>query len=264
MKPLKIRVLNGKLKGYETAIKPNLIVSRDKGKGCFYVKDPAASNPHAKIIQKRQKFYLQDMNSKNGTYVEGEVNDLFPLKHDLIFRIGRTQFQIVTTQASSTEEQRWETGVAEAIKKHQSAIKDKKHKLVSFKKILCLRFLSGVQKSNEWFMSYGPRYAGSAELDLPILEPEAPDLCFSLHPYNNGQGILFKTPCPNKVLMNQKHIPKKMLEEGDLISIAKTGIEVSFNIDKNVTSPVAKIFTKISKHIKEKHQKKSKQAVKRK
>lgn len=258
MKPLKIRVLNGKLKGYEIPVKSNLILSRDKGKKCFHVKDPAASNPHAKIIQKRHKFYLQDMNSKNGTYVEGEVNDLFPLRLNLTFRIGRTQFQIVTTQVSKKEEKSWQTHVAEELKKNQLAIRNKAHALVSFKKILYLRFVSGVQKSNEWFIGYGPRYAGGTELDLPILDPAAPDLCFSLHPHNNGKGILFKTPCPNKVLLNQKHIPKKMLEEGDLISIAKTSIEVSFHTGKDVIPSAAKIFTKISKQIKKKHKKTSK------
>ena len=228
MESLKIRILNGKLKGFEVKVQPHVVFSRDAGKKCVYVKDAAASNPHAKIVQKGQLFYLQDMDSKNGTYVEGELNDLFPLKPDLVFHIGHTHFQVVATKKK--QESTWEKNLAGELKKYSSCITDNKQKLVSFQNLLCLRFLSGVQKSEEWFIGYGPRYAGKIELDLTILDPEAPDQCFSLHPQKGGEEVLFKTTCPNKVLLNQKHIIKQVLKNGDLISLAKTAIEVHFNV----------------------------------
>ena len=220
---MKICFLNGPNKGKEFPVKNNLILSRDNMEdGDIAIEDPKASNPHAKIVKKKQGFYFKDMDSKNGTYVNKEINDYFILKPGLQFKIGQTVLQVKETPKP---EKPWNEIVIEELQ--NLSIKDQPKKLQVIKPALILTFKSGVQKGSTWNICYGPREAGSASLDLPILEPQAPNICFHLEP--SEQSVLFKTQYPDKVLLNKEHIQKKILKDGDCISFAGTFIEISYD-----------------------------------
>ena len=222
---LKIFFLNGPKKGSSFKIQKDLVLTRNKKEeGDILIEDPKASNPHAEIIKKRGLFYLQDIDSKNGTYVNGEINDLFPLEPGLKFQIGKTILQVKIPPPPPPPQKPW----SEVIAKELSAIslKDRPKKLTFIKPTLVLNFKSGIQKGDKWHICYGPRTAGSASLDLPILEPQAPDICFSLEPAK--QSVLFKTSYPEKILLNKHHISKKKLKAGDHISFASMLIEVNY------------------------------------
>lgn len=220
---MKICFLNGSNKGKEFPVEKGLILSRSsKKEGNIVIEDPKASNPHAKIVKKKGEFYLQDMNSKNGTYVKKETNDFFILSPGLKFQIGQTIFQV---KEAPKPQKPWDEIVMEELKK--LPIKDSPKKIQIIKPALILKFKSGIQKGNEWHIHYGPREVGSGCLDLPILEPQAPDICFSLEP--SEKSVLFKTQYPEKILLNKKHTPKKNLIIGDCISFASTSIEVSYS-----------------------------------
>ena len=217
---MKICFLNGPHKGKEFPVKKGLILSRNsETEEDISIKDPQASNPHAKIVKKKSLFYLQDMDSKNGTYVNEEINDYFALEPGLKFQIGQTVLQVKESPKP------WNEVVTEELKKLSFENQPKPMKIIT--PSLVLEFKSGVQKGNTWHIHYGPREAGSGCLDLPILDPQAPDICFSLEP--SKESVLFKTLYPEKVLINKKHISKKKLLAGDCISFANTSIEVSYN-----------------------------------
>ncbi|MYE07658.1 MAG: FHA domain-containing protein [Oligoflexia bacterium] len=220
---MKIVFLNGPLKGQEFPVKEGLILSRNREEeGEVAIEDPKASNPHAEIVKKKTRFYLQDSNSKNGTYFNDEINDYFILEPGVKFQIGQTLFQV---KAPPPPQKSWMEIVTEELKK--LSLKDQPIKLKPIKPALTLQFQSGVQKGDQWHIHYGPREAGSTSLDLPLLEPQAPDTCFSLEP--TKEGVLFKTPYPEKVLLNKKHISKKKLKERDVISFANTSIEIKYD-----------------------------------
>ena len=224
---LKLRVffLNGPQKGNYFTVKKGLILTRNKKEeGDIFVEDPKASNPHAEIIKKKGGFYLQDMDSKNGTYVNEEISDLFALKPGLKFRIGKTFFKVKAPPKPPKPKKPWPEAVTEELS--NLSLKDRPRKLSPIQPSLILNFKSGVQKGDKWHICYGPRTAGSESLDLPILEPQAPDICFSLEP--DKSSVLFKTSYPEKVLLNKDHISKKNLKAGDLISFASMLIEVRY------------------------------------
>ncbi len=223
---MQIRFLTGLLKNQEFSVKDGLILSRNaQEEGDIAIEDPKASNPHAEIVKKRGQFYLQDKDSKNGTYVNNEINDRFVLTPGLEFQIGQTILQV---QAKPKPKKQWPEIVREELEK--LAIKDQPKKLKSFIPALTLNFKSGVQKGDKWHLHYGPREAGSASLDLPILEPHAPAVCFSLEP--KEETVLFKTLYPEKVLLNKEHISNKTLMDGDCISFTNTSIEVEYDKKK--------------------------------
>lgn len=218
-----LRFLNGPYKGKEVTLKKGLILSRNsKKKEVLSIEDPKASNPHAQIIRKKNTFYLQDMDSKNGTYFKGEINDLFALSPGIQFTIGKTVIEITEPPPSPKI---WSEEVSTELKK--LSIKDQEQQIQIIKPTLILNFKSGVQKGNKWYIGYGPRTAGATSLDLPILEPQAPDICFSLEPLK--KSVLFKTQYPEKILINKEHVSTKKLVDKDCISFASTSIEISYD-----------------------------------
>ena len=231
---MKIKFINGPNQGKQFKVQTGVILSRKKlKKEDISILDPKASSPHAEIIKKRKYFYLKDLNSKNGTYVNEDINDLFALKPGLKFFIGETGFQVMDTppepKKKKSVKKTWQDTIIEELEKYSERIKDPQaEEMLPIYPTLQLSFKSGPQKGDVWHVYYGPRQSGSASVDLPILEPSAPGICFSLHPISEG-GVLFKTTFPDKVFLNKKHQSKKNLEAGDIISIVNTLIEVSFS-----------------------------------
>ncbi len=48
------------------------LIGRDM-KGDIYLKNPSVSRKHAHILKKGNLFYIEDLNSTNGTFVNGEM-----------------------------------------------------------------------------------------------------------------------------------------------------------------------------------------------
>ena len=217
-----IRFMTGPLKGQEFSVRKGLILSRNsREEGDIALEDPKASNPHAEIVKKNRRFYFKDRDSKNGTYIEGEINDCFVLKPGLRFEIGKTVLEVFKPLPKPKT---WPEIVQEELTKLK--LKDRPKKLEPFAPSLKLKFKSGAQKGDLWRLRYGPRRIGPNSLDLKVLEPQAPEICFSLSPQKNS--ALFKTLYPEKVLLNKKHISKKTLKSGDLISFGGSCIEVGY------------------------------------
>ena len=220
---MKIQFLNGPLKGKEFSVKEGLVLSRDKGEdGDIFIEDPQASNPHAEIVKKKGSFYLQDLDSKNGTRLKGEINDFFAFKPGMEFQIGQTHFQV------KGPVEHWSQVLLKTLKK--ISVQDTPKKLSVIQPPLILKFKSGVQKGETWSVYYGPRTIGSATLDIPLLEPEAPGIAFSLEPAK--KAVLFKTLYPDRVLLNKEHVKQKKLAQKDHISFANTLIEVHYGSSK--------------------------------
>ena len=163
-------------------------------------------------------FYLQDLDSKNGTLLNEEINDFFALKPGLKFQIGETLFQVKAVP----KPEHWSKALRKELKK--APVQDSPKEIQVIQPPLILKFKAGVQKGDTWHIYYGPRRAGSASLDLPFLEPNAPDIAFSLEP--DRSAVLFKTLYPDQVLLNKKHVQRKKLADKDQISFRGALIEV--------------------------------------
>ncbi len=63
------------------------------------LKDPYISKKHLKIVEDEGKFYLEDLNSSNGTYVNGErIMDVVELKNGDRIRVGQVEFLYVNRE----------------------------------------------------------------------------------------------------------------------------------------------------------------------
>lgn len=57
------------------------------------IKDPYISKNHFKIIKDEENFFIEDLNSSNGTYLNGDkLEDVAILKNNDVIRIGEIEF----------------------------------------------------------------------------------------------------------------------------------------------------------------------------
>jgi len=60
------------------------------------IKDPYISKQHMRIVEDEGDFYLEDLNSANGTFVNGDrVMDVVKLKNGDSIRLGQIEFLFV-------------------------------------------------------------------------------------------------------------------------------------------------------------------------
>lgn len=77
--------------------KPSTLVGRLQGQVDFAVSDPRVGKVHAEFINQDGKIYVKDLNSKNGTYLNGNIqrlnsNTLYPLNDNDRIALAKSEF----------------------------------------------------------------------------------------------------------------------------------------------------------------------------
>ena len=66
------------------------------GNNKIVLKDPYISKNHLKIVEDEGDFYVEDLNSANGTYINGEkIMDAVKIKNGDRIKIGQVEFLYV-------------------------------------------------------------------------------------------------------------------------------------------------------------------------
>lgn len=80
----------------ETDFRKRKSVVIGRGIECdIVVKDPKASRRHCRITRKEAEYTLEDLNSKNGTFVDGQrITSQVQLKPNQTFKVGDTVFYL--------------------------------------------------------------------------------------------------------------------------------------------------------------------------
>lgn len=66
-------------------LEKEMIIGKNKDRAQILLTEPTVSRIHAMITKKRDSCYIQDLNSKNGTYINGER---LPIRKDVTFQEG--------------------------------------------------------------------------------------------------------------------------------------------------------------------------------
>ena len=82
-----------------------LLIGRDERLVTLVINDAFISRTHAAIIQEDEDFYVQDLNSKNGTFLNGErlppgQRSARPLKHGDRIMFNTVEFEFVIPEES--------------------------------------------------------------------------------------------------------------------------------------------------------------------
>ena len=76
-------------------IDEEISLGRDKDNDIF-LKDPFISKQHMIIVRDEGNYFLEDLNSANGTFINQEkVEDVVPLKNGDIIEVGNIEFLFV-------------------------------------------------------------------------------------------------------------------------------------------------------------------------
>lgn len=72
-----------------------VFIGRDN-ENTITIKDPYISKMHLKIVEDEGNFYLEDLNSSNGTYLNGDkIMDVVELKNGDRIKVGQVEFLYV-------------------------------------------------------------------------------------------------------------------------------------------------------------------------
>lgn len=97
-----LKVIAGPQSGYTVELNfpegANLIIGRQPPKGGLEVVDNKVSKQHAEVFKKENNYFVRDLNSTNGTYVDGKkLSFEQPLKVGMLVKVGTTIMEVVTS-----------------------------------------------------------------------------------------------------------------------------------------------------------------------
>lgn len=210
-----LKVLSGVAQKKIFNIKDGLLIGRTQGD--IILKDSLVSSKHAKIyISDNQVPLLVDQDSKNKILVNNKEHDELILQDGTQFSIGKTQFKV----AFVLEPQEL---FINFMKKQLPSVKDTSLPLQAFKKPISLVFLSGLQKGQKYYISYGPRYFGSHFIDCPLLDEQAPKTAFAIIP--EKESCIFMTKQQKIVMFNGTNTTKSLIKNKDYVLIGDTKLQ---------------------------------------
>lgn len=93
--PATLVVIDGPLQGMEVALDRKEVRIGRAPNNEFVIEDDYASSQHARLQKTEDGWLLQDLNSTNGTYVDGErIGAPVSINQDMQIRIGKTIFEL--------------------------------------------------------------------------------------------------------------------------------------------------------------------------
>ena len=216
MKKMILKALSGPIEGRRFPITETVLLGRSKGD--ILLEDGATSNPHAEIkVHEGGVVMIVDKASKNGIYVNGVKKIKSILEEGSVFQIGNIKFEV---QSIDDPKDTWFQNLIKASKD----IENQPQHLESFHKEVYLHFLEGPQEGKVELLTYGPRSFGSELVEGALFDEQAQGTTFTLSP--KDEDVIFQTPCPQTVFLNNKSQAEAKIKNGDLISVGWTTIKV--------------------------------------
>jgi len=202
------------------------------------IDNPAVSGHHAKIMKIGNKYFIEDLNSTNGTFISGrkilkaELENNMQVditKYSLIFiddRPKQEQEQVIPTKSTD------ETFVLGPEKQREILEKMAATKTPAplLEKIGCLKITDGIVDKTEIELSLLNTYIGTTELAVVKIIPSKGLFGIGTVTGNialinkRPDGYLFKAIKEGYCKINGKVIKEEIFElkEGDIIEIGKT------------------------------------------
>lgn len=228
---LVLEVLSGPLQGKKFKAENGLTVGR-RDTTILLDTDGKVSGLHAKIeADNKGQMVLMDQNSSNGLIINDRRVKKVAMMPGVRFRVGETLMMISEAEESDLPPppvlKGWRDEIKESLNLEPPVNRSVLEAHQSFTPPVQLEFRQGLQSEALITLGYGPRLAGQGSLDIELLDPDAPEFAFEIHP---GPGTaLFRDRSHGKIRVNQQPTsPDQPLAEGDLISFGLTVICVHY------------------------------------
>ncbi len=194
--------------------KPKIIIGRLKS--CdIVISEPTVSKKHAEISVIKNKVILKDLNSTNGTYVNGEEITERELHNNDIIKFDVFEFQI---KIPSEDKKTIVRKVEEKERKKTRILKPEK------KDLAVLKVLNGKLKNRKFYIRDVKTTIGREEGDIIIPE----DVVSHLHceiEYRDNKFFIKDLNSTNHTYVNDKIITEAEIKNGDIIKLGDIEIE---------------------------------------
>ena len=223
--PLFLEIVDDSGSGARFPIRPGTTVGRRDAD--VSLSDAKVSLKHAFIESRQDGYYLVDLGSVNGLKVDGKKVSEVLLEEDVEVQVGTKRLRVIQSdfETGMGVLGAWIPVVQGLVDRALETVQDRESEMRAFDPPITLRFVQGRQFGTEWTLGYGPREIGSASVDLPIEEPNAPALCFELVPEGSGL-VTFRTRHRNLVRLNGQEISAAAIGDSDTIDIEHTRIQI--------------------------------------
>ena len=122
---LRLKVIGGKSDGHEIEIKgPEFLIGRGEGVH-LRPRSELVSRKHCSLYVKEGRAFVNDLNSSNGTYLNGErIEGEVQLKVGDCLRVGRLQFEVLIDHATPSAKRPKVSGVKDAAVRAVAAVSE--------------------------------------------------------------------------------------------------------------------------------------------
>lgn len=225
-----IEIISGSKEGVRYRLYEGITLGRSNAD--ILIDDPKISGTHARVEKNnRDQLVLIDQESANGVFINDRRVKKVTLILGVTFELGRTLFR-VSQEAAEVDEvvqkpKTWQDNAKESISGMDIRNKKGPSKTYRFDPAVHLHFLQGIQAGTELVLGYGPRTAGWGSLDIELLDEKSPEVAFEIYPSADGFAQV-NVPQGDVVKINNKPHDGGALQSGDMISIGKTLIRISY------------------------------------
>lgn len=227
-----LEVMSGPLQGRKFRAEVGLRIGRREGE-IILEDDPKVSGLHAKIeLDNKGQMALQDQGSQNAMVINGRRVKKVALLPGVTFRVGDTPFIVIELAPQEAEAfqppKTWVDHLRETLRADPGTNRDPDEMpLSTFTPPVVLDFIQGIQADQSMVLGYGPRAAGSGDIDIDLQDPEAPPQAFEILPVPGS--ALLRDLTGGKVLLNGGPLMEdSALQEGDEISLGGTIIKIRY------------------------------------
>ena len=202
-------------------------VTLGRSKADINLKDSKASSMHGKIIEENGDLYYLDLNSTNGSTVDGRPIKKIKLIPGLVITIGATKLEIASEfdiKKSETNLSEWREALFNYVKSLE--MPQEASKIVPFQKCVYVRIKSGLQSGTEWVLGYGPRNIGLDASDLCILDENLDDTMLKIS--QEAEGVRIEAESGRSFFVKDKKKNTEILKDRLSIQLGNTLLEFGF------------------------------------
>lgn len=233
-----------------------------KSGGILLEDDPKVSAAHAILeSDNKDQLVVRDLNSANGLFLGDKKVKKISLVPGVTFRVGNTLLRVikeeelpisVPTKAAAPladidlppleplsvlsaqlkppplpkQAVTWHETLSHLLSTYSLKPKPSLLKTTPFAKPITLEFVEGWQSEQKFTLGYGPRYAGYLNLDIRLLDPQAPEEAFEI--FCERDKVYIRDLSHGKVFLNKNVFDLEEIRDGDSLSFGQTKIKFGF------------------------------------
>lgn len=215
-----LEVLDGPEKGRKIPFKKGLILGAESD--LFHFEDSQMLGQHAVLTYDQKNAWNIEGLGEGKLRIGSNEQPRANLLPGLIFHLGQTGFKVMHKELPKGVS--WKQALSEWIA--SNAFSNQKTNLFFFLRPLRLKFVQGPQYGEFYSLSYGPREMGYNNFDIELKDPSSPILAVRF--LQVGDTIYIENFCANQALINGQHFDQHVIQEGDLLTVSTSVIELSF------------------------------------